>query len=175
MNNRSYLLDTCMLGYLAEVRRGAESPEGKAVEEHLKTIPEARLFICPVIVGEVEYGLQVAPDPDPDKQEKARRITSEFVCLPIDADVARDQYGQLRAAIFQHVAPRAKREKKLVPKRVEELVNPTTSKELGIQENDLWIASVAISHNLILVTNDAMNVIRTHAGVPLQIENWCKP
>lgn len=175
MSGRGYLLDTCMLGYLAEVRRGADSPEGRAVEERLRKIPKAFLFICPMIVGEMEYGLQVAPDPDRDKQEKARKITSEFECLPIDEDVAKDHYGRLRALIFERVAPRGKRDKKLVSKRVDELVDPTTSKELGIQENDLWIASVAISHNMILVTNDAMNVIRTHAGVPLQIENWCKP
>jgi len=164
-----------MLGYLAEVRRGADSPEGRAVEERLRKIPNAFLFICPMIVGEMEYGLQVAPDPDRDKQEQARKIASEFECIPIDEDVAKDHYGRLRALIFQGVAPREKRNKKLVAKRLEELIDPTTSKVLGIQENDLWIASVAISYNMILVTNDAMNVIRTHAGVPLQIENWCKP
>ena len=164
-----------MLGYLAEVRRGADSHEGRAVEERLRKIPNAFLFICPMIVGEMEYGLQVAPDPDRDKQEQARKIASEFECIPIDEDVAKDHYGRLRALIFQGVAPREKRNKKLVAKRLEELIDPTTSKVLGIQENDLWIASVAISHNMILVTNDTMNVIRTHAGVPLQIENWCKP
>jgi len=53
-----------------------------------------------------------------------------------------------------------------------QLVDPVTSLELGIQENDIWIAAQAISRNLTLVTNDAMWRIRNIAGKSLHIDNW---
>lgn len=174
MSPRGYLLDTCMLGYLAEVKSGANSPEGKAVEAHLKKIQGARVCICPMVVGEIEYGLRVAPFPDPTKQANARTIASLFECLDVDSSVAIDPYGLLRAKIFNYCAPGAKKARDHYKKRTEELTDPTTGKDLGIQENDLWIASVAITHNFVLVTNDKMNVIRKIAGSSLDVEYWCK-
>ena len=41
-------------------------------------------------------------------------------------------------------------------KYVEDIIDRTTGKELGIQENDLWILSVAVQYNLVFVTNDRM-------------------
>jgi len=50
-------------------------------------------------------------------------------------------YGELRSLLFDKYAPNDKRKKNLRP---EQLVDPITSLELGIQENDLWIAAQAI-------------------------------
>ena len=47
--------------------------------------------------------------------------------------------------------------------------------ELGIDENDLWIAAQAIEHNLVLVTNDEMKRIKHVAGPVLDIEDWTEP
>ena len=49
-----------------------------------------------------------------------------------------------------------------------------TGQELGIDENDLWIAAQSIAHNLVLVSNDRMLKIRTAAGVVLDLEDWEK-
>jgi predicted nucleic acid-binding protein len=51
------------------------------------------------------------------------------------------------------------------------LIDPVTSRELGIQENDLWIAAQALEYNLVLVRNDKMDRIRD-ACEELQVENW---
>jgi predicted nucleic acid-binding protein len=51
------------------------------------------------------------------------------------------------------------------------LIDPVTSRELGIQENDLWIAAQALEYNLVLVTNDKMDRIRDVCE-DLQVENW---
>jgi len=173
MISRSFLLDTCMLGYLADVKNGSSSAEGKAVEAQLEKYRAARICICPMVAGEVEYGLLVAPFPVPEKQKVAREIISRFECLDVNIGVARDQYGKLRAKIFEYCAPGFKKRRDRTKKRVEELIDPTTAKELGIQENDLWIAAVAMTYNLTLVTHDKMNVIRKAAESSLHIEYWC--
>jgi len=64
------------------------------------------------------------------------------------------------------------------------LIDKVTGAELGIDEPDLLIASVAIAHNFILVTNDqnagmervkqAADVVAGQGGFPfsLRTENW---
>jgi len=42
---------------------------------------------------------------------------------------------------------------------------------LGFKDNDLWIASVAIQHNLTLVSNDS-HVMRLSGVIGLRVENW---
>lgn len=78
-------------------------------------------------------------------------------------------YGQLRARLFEKFAPKEKRTKGLRP---EQLTEPVTSLELGIQENDLWIAAQASEYNLVLATNDKMLRIREVASGLLRIESW---
>jgi len=48
---------------------------------------------------------------------------------------------------------------RLKEKRPEDLLDRTTSRELGIQENDLWIVSVAVQYNLRFITGDKMDRI----------------
>jgi tRNA(fMet)-specific endonuclease VapC len=77
-------------------------------------------------------------------------------------------YGSLRARIFEKYAPNERRCRGLRP---EQLIDLVTSRELGIQENDLWIAAQALEYNLVLVTNDKMDRIRDVCE-DLQVENW---
>jgi len=58
-------------------------------------------------------------------------------------------YGQLRALLAKKYRYSNKKVKWL-----EELRDPTTSKKLGIQENDLWITAHAINYDVTLVTAD---------------------
>ena len=62
MKLRYYLLDTNILGPLAELKAGGNSLECKALERRWTALPEGtRIFLCPISVGEVEYGFRVAP------------------------------------------------------------------------------------------------------------------
>ena len=59
--------------------------------------------------------------------------------------------------------------------RPEQLIDPITSRELGIQENDLWLCAQAVAHDMVLVTNDTMRRIReVSQGMQpaLLIQNW---
>ena len=72
-------------------------------------------------------------------------------------------------------------------KHPEQLHEKVTGSELGIDEPDLIIASIALAHNLILVTNDArtgMDRVREAAEkayrdgqfpIQLRVENWLAP
>jgi len=136
-------------------------------------LPEGtRIFLCPISVGEVEYGLRVAPYDKPEEHKLAREVLSAFFLLDIDTNLARDYYADIRARLFNYCAPRDKRARRNYNKRVEEWKDPTTSKELKIQENDLWLAAVAMAHNLVLVTRDNMDAIKKVAGSDIAFENW---
>lgn len=174
MQRKCYLLDTNMLGYLAELKSGAYSKEGNAVQKKLDEIRGENVFICCISIGELEYGLKIAPYKDIEKQNVARAIAKGFNNYSINEDVAREQYAELRAKLFEHCAPRGRRDRKNYKKRVEEWIDPTTSSELQVQENDVWIAAVAMTYNLVLVTHDKMKVLQTVTNNTLMIEDWTK-
>jgi len=77
-------------------------------------------------------------------------------------------YGELRALLFDKYAQKKKRS----GLRPEQLFDPATSLELGIQENDLWIAAQAMVKNLTLVTSEKLRRISEVAGDKLDIKNW---
>ena len=70
-----------------------------------------------------------------------------------------EPYSDIRAALFQKFSPKDKRGK-MTKKQPVQLIDKTTATELGIQENDLWIAAIALYHKMVLVTDDRMNRIR---------------
>jgi len=72
--------------------------------------------------------------------------------------------------LFEKCAPRRRRTK---ARRPEELTDPVTSKLLGIQENDLWIAAQAFERRFVLVSNDAMNRIASiFTPEEFSVEDW---
>jgi tRNA(fMet)-specific endonuclease VapC len=125
-------------------------------------------MISAITLGEIEYGLQVARS-DALQQEAYRTFISIHLPMVLDITKAtRIPYGSLRASVFEKYAPNERRRRGLRP---EQLIDPVTSRELGIQENDLWIAAQALEYNLVLVTNDRMGRIRDVCE-DLQVENW---
>jgi predicted nucleic acid-binding protein len=81
------------------------------------------------------------------------------------------EYGRIRAMLFEKYGPKGKRISGLRP---EQLIDPVTSLELKIQENDLWIVSQAVTRDFTLVTNDraSLRPLLEVAGEELHIENW---
>lgn len=170
---KDYLLDTNIIGHLAEYKSGIQTERSMSVKNYLSLLPEStRLFICSISVGELEYGLQVTSPRDLEKLQHIRDLIGPFpikLQLSINSDVAKNYYAKLKAKLFEACAPT---DKKSRPKRIDQWKDPVTAKELKIQENDIWIASVAMAFNLILVTNDKMNSIKKVVGADLEIEDW---
>jgi predicted nucleic acid-binding protein len=172
-----YLLDTNILTYWYD----SSKPEYANVVARVASVREpdpktqyvSRLYISIVTLGEIEYGHRVSHRPDPDEQAAYSKFVREQcpVALDINQHVV-EHYGRLRAWLFDQFGPKTKKSK---AKRAEELVNPTTSRELGIQENDIWIAAQAITYNLKLVTHDSGDHFRKaleQFGSDLEIEDW---
>jgi predicted nucleic acid-binding protein len=172
-----YLLDTNIVVYWYDMARSEHARvldrigEVKLPDPTTKYVP--RLYVSIITLGEIEYGHRVAPAPDIAKQAQFTRFVREQVpaVLELVDDVA-EHYGELRAWLFDNCGPSAKKSK---AKRAEELVNPTTGNDLGIDENDIWIAAQAKTHNFVLVTHDTRGnfgkVLKQFAPA-LAIEDW---
>ena len=174
---RDYLLDTNIVAFWFDTAR----PEHLKVASRVNALrlpdPQtkyaSRLYISVVSLGEIEYGHRVAENPDSAKQAAYNNFVREQ--CPVAHEVTKhvaEQYGEMRAWLFDHSAPNKKKSKKM---RAEELVNPTTGKELGIDENDIWIAAQAKTHNLVLVTHDSrgnFGKMLNHFSKELTVEDW---
>ena len=162
-----YLLDTNIVAYWFDVGR----PQHERVVHHIQELPETTpLMISAITLGEIEFGLQVAQAKTPEQEAFRAFINTNLPMVLNVTKATRICYGSLRAGVFEKYAPNVKRRRGLRP---EQLIDPVTSQELGIQENDLWIAAQALEYNLVLVTNDKMERIRDVCE-ELQIENWAR-
>ena len=78
----------------------------------------------------------------------------------IDRKIA-TKYGEIKASIFKQFAPKEKSKRR-----------KTKMVDLGFGENDLWIAAVALEHNLIVVSSDKdfQRIKQVEKG--LTVESW---
>jgi tRNA(fMet)-specific endonuclease VapC len=172
-----FLIDTNILRYWYD----SVCPEHAKVVARVKVACQpdqqteyvSRLFVSVVTLGEIEYGHCVTLKPDPSKQAAYAQFV-QTQCpdvLEINKHVV-VQYGEMRAWLFNNCGPKVKKSK---TRRAEELINPTTGKELGIDENDIWIAAQAKTHNLVLVTHDFrgnFGKVLSQFASSLMVEDW---
>ena len=154
MTTEGYLLDTNIASWACHQ---GSTPHAR-VRARVDGLGDDVAFISAVSLAEVEYGLSLVPS---GVQEPAnfRRATDMYKVLPIDRHTA-EVYGSIRADLFRAYAPRDRRDR-FASRYVEDLRERTSGKELGIQENDLWIVSVAVEYNLIFVTGDRGGGMKT--------------
>ncbi len=131
-----YLLDTNAFSDLM-----AEDPK---IHGHASSLgPADRIGICPVVRGEVLYGIKRLPEGrrHDELQRKATRLFETVQCDPVPVAAA-DHYADLKVS----------RERA----------------GLVLDENDLWIAATALALEATLVTRDSdLQRIRG-----LNVENW---
>jgi len=164
-----------MLGYLLDTNAAsalwdARDEDHQKIKGFLESIGDSPIFISVVVISEVEYGLK--------RQSKLKELTKKNIreemskfseILSINKHTS-DPYSNLRARLFDRYLGSNK-------KWPEDLIDRTTAKELGVQENDIWIASQALQYNLILVSSDRMNCINEISKkltIELQIIDWRK-
>lgn len=149
-----HLLDTVIASWICSKR----SLNHTMARERLGQLSDDPVYVCSISIGEVDYGFQLRPDIDALYGDEVRQAMRGFKTLDVDHHTSR-WYGQIKARLFQSHAPRDKKNQvKQVP--VERLRYLVSGNQLGIQENDLWIVSVAIQHNLVFVTNDRAEGMR---------------
>ena len=113
------------------------------------------VYVSRVTVAEIEYGYKLHLSADPARRAKAESAMRAYKAIREIDKGTTEHYANIRAEMFRRFAPRdAKNRIRRV--RPEQLVDKTTGLELGIQENDLWIAAIAVEYNMVLVTDDRM-------------------
>ncbi|MFM6097775.1 MAG: PIN domain-containing protein, partial [Dolichospermum sp.] len=97
--------------------------------------------VCSVVKLELFYGAMRSDNPD-QIWAKVKRFLEVFISLPLD-DISALNAGKIRAQLANLGTP--------------------------IGYNDLLIASIALSHDLILVTHNTKEFVRVEG---LKIEDW---
>lgn len=149
-----YLLDTNIASALWD----ANNPYHDHARQFVQGLGEGRVYISRFVQAEILYGHKVFAG----SVDVRRKIIEDAMrAFPLVKDVDKHTagpYSDIRAALFARFGDRD-REGKMKKKRPESLVDKTTSEQLQIQENDLWMAAIAVQHNMGLVSDDRMERI----------------
>lgn len=142
---KGYLLDTNIISYLARPK----SPQYNSVRSHLSRLRNDEPVLLPVIaIAEIEFGIAKAGDKLSDElKDVLRKFFESYPNHLGIGDNTVEPYSLVRAGLWRKYGGRRHK----VP---EELFQKVTGKQLGIDERDLLIASVAIEYGLVLVTAD---------------------
>jgi len=165
-----YLFDTNAVSILWNARH----PEHDTVKAFFASVAQSPVWLSTIVLAEIEYGLKITPKIDINSQNQVRNeMSKNSLLLDIDKHTI-GPYSDLRAELFKKYSPRNRRGR-LTVKWPEDLIERTSAKELGVQENDIWIAAQAIQYNLILVTEDHMYrlvEVSENLDYSLQIARW---
>lgn len=145
--------------YLLDTNHCSQAILGNAnVLRRLEYIENSVITTCAIVQGELI-----------DMAERSQRKETNLVLINrfltgiyihnVDGFTA-TIYGQLKAALFNQFAPKEK-----------SLRRKTKITDLGFDENDLWIAAVALQHGLSVVSADS-DFQRIQQVRTLTIESW---
>lgn len=174
-----YLLDTNILRYWYDDRCSQHAKVLACVQVIRQPDPETqyvpRLFVSVVTMGEIEYGHRYAKKPNVSEQLKHHEFVREQCPEPLEVIThAAEPYGVMKAWLMNSFSPKTKRTKAA---RLKQLIDPATTEELGVQENDVWIAAQAMTFNLVLVTHDHkgnFGKLQRKFAPELQVEDWAR-
>ena len=165
-----YLFDTNAVSPLWNARH----PEHDTVKAFFASVSQSPVWLSTIVLAEIEYGMKITPEMDIDSQNQVwHEMSNQPFILDIDKHTI-GPYSDLRAELFKKFSPRDRRGR-LTVKWPEDLIERTSAKELGVQENDIWIAAQAIQYNLILVTGDHMQRlvdVSENLDYSLRIARW---
>lgn len=154
-----FLLDTSALSALTNLNHERHTKALAFKDQHVGQ--EQRLFVCVISLAEMQFGLNMFEmrSPPPSKADldtlhglvQAAGRLSEL--LQVTRHVAIEQ-GRLRSKWAWKVAPRKAAQGKVKGVPPERWSDDWPAALLQITENDIWIAALAITHDLTLVTCD---------------------
>ncbi|MEH2358405.1 type II toxin-antitoxin system VapC family toxin [Nostoc sp.] len=115
--------------------------EDSIIRQRLENYELEDIAVCSVVKLELFYGAMRSDNPD-QVWAKVKRFLEVFISLALD-DISALNAGRIRAQLANLGTP--------------------------IGYNDLLIASIALSHDLILVTHNTKEFVRVEG---LKIEDW---
>lgn len=147
----AYLLDTTILSAYLDPSHRFHSERRRALD----ALPsEAPRYISVVALAELTFGADLAVvigRGDAPALREMIRQAREYAVLDLTHHTAA-AYSQLKSKLAgKYLAKPLRRDR---PKYVEDWVDKTTGKALGLDENDLWMSAQAKERGLILMTAD---------------------
>ncbi|TVU53028.1 MAG: type II toxin-antitoxin system VapC family toxin [Arthrospira sp. PLM2.Bin9] len=148
-----YLLDTNYCSYL--IRKEA------TVWEKALAIGTENLATCVIVQGELIFMAEKSAQ----KTQNLANVNDflQYLRIYLTDETTAVIYGQIKAAVFEQFAPKEKSQRR-----------KTKITDIGFDDNDLWIASIAWQHNLILVSADS-DFQRIQRVRDLTVESWYRP
>jgi tRNA(fMet)-specific endonuclease VapC len=145
--------------YLLDTTHCIKSISGNdEFDNKLSNMLDAQIATCLIVRGELIFGAYKS-DQFSENLHRLERFFAEIPVYGINIETT-DIYGKLKAYIIERFGPKDKAKRR-----------NTKPESLGFKDNDLWIASIAIQHDLILVSADA-HIQRLDGMVGLKVESW---
>jgi len=126
--------------------------------------PENFPRICAITLGEIEAGNLITASTNQLQRDAFMDYVFKWF-LPRTIyikDTTRQSYAEIIGKILTKY-PMTQKSQKTERHLVE---------NVGVDINDVWIASVALQHNLILVTHDGMEKIKELIEPELEFDDW---
>lgn len=154
-----FLLDTSALSALLNKDDPLHAKAIAFKDQHVGQ--EQRLFVCVISLAEMQFGLDMyerrPPKPSQIALDAVRGRIQAAGALSAPLEVTRHvaiEQGRLRSNWAWKVAPHKSAQGKLKGVPPERWSDDWPANTLQITENDIWIAAMALTHDLTLVTCD---------------------
>lgn len=124
----------------------------------LTELDDSPVATCVIVRGELVFGAYKSERRD-ENLSNVESFLKDIDIYPIDETVA-DVYGKLKATIIDHYGPKEKAKRRKF-----------TIDDVGIRENDLWIAALAKRRGFTIVSTDS-DFDRIKEAEDIKVESW---
>ena len=130
----------------------------RSVIKGIIEVGESQIATCIIVQGELLY-MAYKSEQKATNLERVKLFLEDIRIYHID-EMTANIYAEFKAELLEYFGPKERKKRRKI--RIE---------NLGIGENDLWIAAIALRHRLTLVSGDSdferMQLVRT-----LPLESW---
>ncbi len=145
--------------YLLDTNHCTQLIDGNAaVIQRVLVAGETSVATCVIVRGEL-LDMVYRSERVASNLAKIQAFLSDIRVYWVDEQTA-DYYGGLKAALFARFGPKEKSKRRRF-----------TLSQLGVSDNDLWIAAVALQYGLTIVSFDS-DFARIQQVRVLNVENW---
>lgn len=118
------------------------------------------VLVATSVIVRVELMFKVSRFARPDENRARIEAFLRKIGLYLLDEQTADAYGELKEAAIRHFGPKSNLKRRKI-----------TAADLGISDNDLWIAATALRHGLTIVSADK-DFDRVGQAHPLTVESW---